>query len=119
MGKLGLNIVQLACLRLAENQGIKWFGLPAAKVFLGLCNGRKQSPEEIAEHAGISMDEAFEALDALIANKALSYDGNKYFAEDPLQAINMLIDMAEAKPVKQPIMQVQREKEAELLREYA
>ncbi len=122
MGVLGTSIMQAACCKLATCGSIPWFGLSHAKVFLALCNGKKQSPEEIAEHAGISRDEAFEALDALIANKALSYDGNKYFAEDPLQAINLLIDMAEAKeakPTKQPIVQAQREKVAELLEEYA
>ncbi len=115
IGNIGLNILQLACLRLAENQGIPWFELLHAKVFSGLCNGKKQGPEEIAKNAGISRDEAFEALDALVANKALSYDGNRYFVEDALQAMNMLIDMAEAKQIKQPIMK----KEPELLKEYA
>src|SRR3989344_9113259 len=117
MGKIVLNILQLACLRLAENQRIPWFELPHAKVLSGLCNGRKQGPEEIANNAGISRDEAFRALDALVANKALCYDGNRYFVEDALQAMNALIDIAEAKPVKQPIMQMQ--KEPELLEEYA
>ncbi|MBI2530151.1 MAG: hypothetical protein HYW05_03330 [Candidatus Diapherotrites archaeon] len=117
MGKIVLNILELACFRIAKEQGIRWFELPHAKVLSGLCNGRKQGPEEIAENAGISRDEAFGALDALVANKALSYDGNRYFAEDALQAVNMLIDLAEAKQIKQPIVQMQ--KETELLEEYA
>ncbi len=120
MEKLSLNILQLACLRLAEAQRIPWFELPHAKIFLRLCNGKKQSPEEIAGNTGIPREETFRALDALLANKALSYDGNKYSAEDPLQAINILIDLAEAKetkPIKPPIVQMQRE--PELLKEYA
>jgi len=117
MGKIVLNILELACFRIAKEQGIRWFELPHAKVFSALCAGKKQGPEEIAKNAGISRDEAFKALDALVANKALCYDGNRYFVEDALQAMNALIDIAEAKPVKQPIMQMQ--KEPELLEEYA
>ena len=117
MGKIDLSILELACFRIAKEQRIKGFELPHAKVFLGLCDGKKQSPEEIANNAGISREQAFEALDVLIANKLLSYDGNRYFAADALQAINRLIDMAEAEQIKQPIMQMQ--KEAELLEEYA
>ena len=115
MGVLRTNIMQAACYKLATCRSIPWFWLSHAKVFLELCNGSKQGPEEIANNAGISRDEAFGALDALVANKALSYDGNRYSVVDALQAMNMLIDIAEAEQIKQPIMQ----KGAELLEEYA
>ena len=117
MGKIVLNILELACFRIAKEQRIKGFELPHAKVFSGLCNGRKQGPEEIANNAGISREQAFETLDALVANKVLCYDGNKYFVEDALQAMNLLIDLAEAEQIRQPIAQMR--KEPELLEEYA
>ena len=88
-------LVELCCKKIAESGKIGWFGAREAKLFCRLYRFQRVSFGDLCVLTGINCFALKEMLSDFAKRKLASFDGEKYFLENPLGSLNSIVSLAE------------------------